>query len=308
MLGLISGGGSALLAWPPAPVTLEDLQVVTRALLACGADIGEINCVRKHLSRLQGGRLAALCHPARVVALMISDVPGDDLSTIASGPLSADPSTCADALLVLTRHGIKAPERVRRLLEDGQEESIKPGDPRLARVELRLIGSPSMALAAAARHARARGLEVLVLGDALEGEARELGTAHAAMARQIARGELRPSRPCLLLSGGETTVSVRGPGRGGRNGEYLLAAMLALEGMAGIYALAADTDGIDGTEDNAGALLSPDSLARARALGLDPEACLQANDSYRLFSALGDLVVTGPTRTNVNDFRAFLIT
>ena len=307
VLGLFSGGGSALLASPPHPLTLEDLQGVTRALLSCGASISEINCVRRHLSRLQGGRLAALCHPARVVALFISDVPGDDPGTIASGPVSPDPSTCADALGVLDRYGISAPAAVRKFLE-GAEESIKPGDPRLARVELRLIASPKMALEAAARRARTLGLEVVALGDDLQGEARELGAAHATIAREIATKMRRPAPPCVLLSGGETTVNVRGAGRGGRNAEYLLGAMLALDGLPGVYALAADTDGIDGTEDNAGALLGPDSLARARAAGLDVRACLEQNDSYRVFAALGDLLVTGPTRTNVNDFRAILIT
>ena len=307
VLCLVSGGGSALLPLPPAGLTLADLQGVGRALLASGANIREMNCVRKHLSQMHGGRLAARCAPARVVTLLISDVPGDDPADIASGPTVADPSSCGDALQVLDRYGIRAPQRVRAFLECGHDETIKPGDPRLARATHQLIAAPSLALAAAARLARDHGVEPLILGDAIEGEARQVGRDHARLARQVAaRGEPLP-RPCVLLSGGETTVTVRHPGRGGRNGEYLLGAMLELGGLAGVYALAADTDGIDGTEDNAGARLAPDSLARAAALGLDPRACLEANDGYALFAALGDLVVTGPTRTNVNDFRALLI-
>jgi glycerate 2-kinase len=307
VLGLFSGGGSALLALPPVGITLEDLQTVNRALLTCGANINEMNCVRKHLSQLQGGRLAARCAPAQVVTLLISDVPGDDPATIASGPTAADPSSCADALRILDRYGVEVPERVRSFLECGREETLKPGDPRLARVAQRIIASPRMALEAAAQCARSQGLATRILGDSLQGEAREVGRAHADIARQISTQGQPLSPPCLLLSGGETTVTVRHQGRGGRNAEFLLGAMLALEGLAGVYALAADTDGIDGTEDNAGAQLGPDSLARARALGLDPRASLEGNDAYTLFAALGDLVVTGPTRTNVNDFRAFLI-
>ncbi len=307
VLCLFSGGGSALLALPPAGVTLEDLQLVNRALLRSGANIENMNCVRKHLSALQGGRLAAACWPARVVTLLISDVPGDDPATIASGPTSADPSSCFDALRILERYGIEVPERVRSFLESAREETIKPGDPCLARVEQKVIASPRMALEAAAALARSEGVAVRMLGDDLQGEARELGKEHAQIARHILGRERSDQAPCVLLSGGETTVTVRHHGRGGRNSEYLLSAMLALEGLAGVYALAADTDGIDGTEDNAGAHFGPDSLSRALALGLDPEASLNANDAYSVFAALGDLVVTGPTRTNVNDFRALLI-
>ena len=307
VLGLFSGGGSALLALPPPGVTLEDLQDVNRALLLCGANIEEINCVRRHLSQLQGGRLAARCAPARVVTLLISDVPGDSPATIASGPTAADPSSCADALRVLERHGIEVPSRVREFLQSAREETVKPGDPRLARVEQHIIASPRLALEAAAARARARGASVRILGDSLEGEARELGRAHAQVARQLATQGTPGPRPCVLLSGGETTVTVRHSGRGGRNTEFLLGAMLALDGLPGVYALAADTDGIDGTEHNAGAQLGPDSLARARARGIDPQAALERNDAYSVFAALGDLVVTGPTRTNVNDFRAMLI-
>ena len=307
VLCLFSGGGSALLALPPAGVTLEDLQSVNRALLTCGARIDEINCVRKHLSQLQGGRLAACCAPARVVTLLISDVPADDPAIIASGPTSADPSRCADALRILERYSIEVPERVRTFLESGAAETIKPGDSRLARVEQRVIASPRMALEAAARHARARGATVQILGDDLQGEARELGRAQAKMARQSVAHPPSLPRPLVLLSGGETTVTVRQHGRGGRNTEFLLGAMLELDGLPGVYGLAADTDGIDGTEENAGAHFGPDSLSRARALGLDPHAALHANDAYSVFAALGDLIVTGPTRTNVSDFRALLI-
>jgi glycerate 2-kinase len=307
VLCLFSGGGSALLALPPVGITLGDLQTVSRALLGCGATIDEINCVRKHLSQLQGGRLAVRCARAQVVTLLISDVPGDDPGTIASGPTSADPSSCADALRILRRYRIPPPERVRTFLEEEREESIKPGDPRLARVEQRIIASPNMALEAAAQLARTRGVATRILGDSLQGEAREVGRAHAELARTIATGRDPMSGPCVLLSGGETTVTVRHPGRGGRNTEFLLGALLELDGLPGVYALAADTDGIDGTEDNAGAQLTPDSLARARVLGLNARAALDANDAYTFFSALGDLVVTGPTRTNVNDFRVLLI-
>ena len=307
VLCLISGGGSALLALPPAGVPLAELQSVSRSLLDCGANIREMNCVRRHLSQLQGGRLAARCAPAQVVTLLISDVPGDDPAAIASGPTAADPSTCADALRILDRYAIQVPAGVRSFLERGSDETIKPGDPRLARVEQRIIASPQASLEAAAQLARAHGVTPLILGDSLEGEAREVGRVHAGIARQVQRFGQPLQRPCVLLSGGETTVTVRHRGRGGRNGEFLLGAVLALDGLPGVYALAADTDGIDGTENNAGASAGPDSLARAHALGLDPRACLDANDAYSLFAALGDLVVTGPTRTNVNDFRAVLV-
>ena len=307
VLCLLSGGGSALLALPPAGLTLDDLQTVNRALLVSGANIREMNCVRRHLSQLQGGRLAARCVPARVVTLMISDVPGDDPADIASGPTCADTGTCADALRILERYAITPPPRVRAFLEDGRDETIRPGDPRLARASHRIIASARVSLEAAAEIARAQGVTPLILGASIEGEAREVGRAQAAIARQVVMEGGPTARPCVLLSGGETTVTVRHAGRGGRNGEFLLGALIELDGLAGVHALAADTDGIDGTEDNAGALIGPDSLARAAALGLDARACLEANDSYGLFAALGDLVVTGPTRTNVNDFRALLV-
>ena len=308
VLCLLSGGGSALLALPPMGLTLEDLQAVNHALLLSGANIHAMNCVRRHLSQLQGGRLAARCAPARVVTLMISDVPGDDPADIASGPTCADASSCADALRILERYAIIGPPRVRAFLEDGRDETIKPGDARLARASHRIIASARASLDAAAEVARAQGVTPLILGDSIEGEAREIGRTQAAIARRVVSQGRPLARPCVLLSGGETTVTVRHAGRGGRNGEFLLGALIELGGLAGVHALAADTDGIDGTEGNAGALIGPDSLARAAALGLDPRASLAANDSYGLFAALGDLVVTGPTRTNVNDFRAVLVT
>jgi glycerate 2-kinase len=304
---LISGGGSALLALPVEGVSLGDLQVVGRGLLTSGATISDMNCVRKHLSQLQGGKLAARCAPARVVALLISDVPGDDPAIIASGPTVADPTTAADALAILERYAIELPTAVRRHLEQGCDETVKPGGPRLARVENRLIASPQVSLEAAAELARRRGITPLILGDSLEGEARDVGYVHAAIARQVVMHGQPIPRPCVLLSGGETTVTVRGQGRGGRNVEFLLGVVLALEGLADVHALACDTDGIDGTQDNAGAIATPDTLERARRLHLDARDHLARNDAYTFFAALDDLVMTGPTRTNVNDFRALLI-
>jgi glycerate 2-kinase len=307
VIALISGGGSALLALPAGDVTLADKQAVNRGLLKSGARIGEMNAVRKHLSRIKGGRLAAAASPARVVCLVISDVPGDDLSVIASGPTVADPSTLDDARGVLSRYRIDVPPRVSAHLTDPANETPKPGDPRLAKVETRLIATPWDSLAAAAAKAREAGYAPLILGDAIEGEARDCAIVHAGIASSAARHGEPVAPPCVLISGGETTVTVRGGGRGGRNAEFLLSLALALDGHAGVWALAADTDGIDGTEDNAGAFRTPDTLARARAAGLDPRACLDGNDAYSVFSALGDLLITGPTRTNVNDFRAILI-
>jgi glycerate 2-kinase len=307
VIGLISGGGSALLALPAGAVTLADKQALNRALLKSGARIGEINAVRKHLSAIKGGRLAAAAAPARFVNLVISDVPGDDVSVIASGPTVADLSTLEDARAVLARYRIDVPERVAAHLADPANETPKPGDPRLAKVETRLIATPWDSLAAAAAKAREAHCRPLILGEAIEGEARECGIVHAGIARSAAQHGEPAQAPCLLISGGETTVTVRGRGRGGRNAEFLLSLALALDGATGISALAADTDGIDGTEDNAGAILTPDTLARARLLGLDPRSRLDDNDAYPVFSALGDLVFTGPTRTNVNDFRAILI-
>lgn len=307
VLCLISGGGSALLPLPADAITLEDKQRLTQELLRSGATIHEINAVRRHLSRIKGGRLGVACHPAQLVTLAISDVPGDDPADIASGPTVADPTTCADALAVLDRHGIVVPSPARAALERGDWESIKPGDPRLAQAEFRIVATPRAALEAAARVAAGRGVKAVILSDRLQGEARDAGRAMAELARRVleAGDPCRP--PCLLLSGGETTVTVRGHGRGGRNVEFLLAFGLALGERAGVWALAGDTDGVDGLEPVAGAVWSPDTLLRAARLGLDPQRFLDDNDAHSFFAALGDQVVTGPTLTNVNDFRAVLV-
>jgi hydroxypyruvate reductase len=292
LLALASGGGSSLLSLPAAGVTMDGLKAMTRELLRCGAPIQEINTVRKHLSAIQGGRLAAACR-APVLALIISDVTGDDPTHIASGPCAPDPTTVADAKAVLRKYGIAAPGPF--------SETPKPGDPLFAHVENRVIATARRSLEAAAAVFAARGIAPINLGDAITGEASEVARAMAAQAREA-------RRPSVLISGGECTVTMRGAGgRGGRCGEFLLALALALEGVAGVHAIAADTDGIDGSEGNAGALLAPDTLARAAAKGIDARKLLEANDSYGFFSALGDLVVTGPTRTNVNDFRAIVV-
>ncbi|MFM6985247.1 MAG: glycerate kinase [Hydrogenophaga sp.] len=323
VLCLISGGGSALLTLPCEGLTLADKQRINRQLLESGAHIGEMNTVRKHLSRIKGGRLAAACAPARVVTLTISDVPGDDVSVIASGPTVADASTCTDALDILRRYGIDVPAAVRQQLEAGALETPKPGDPRLARCETHLIATPQQSLDAAAEAARALGLRAYVLSDEIEGESREVGKVHAALARSTALGRSSFEAPCVILSGGETTVTVRPrvegqpkgrgessearPGRGGRAGEFCMGLAQALGGQPGVWALAADTDGIDGVEDNAGALVAPDTLARAAAQGLKLADHLARNDAYGFFEPLGDLVITGPTHTNVNDFRAIWV-
>ncbi|OHX16750.1 hydroxypyruvate reductase [Chromobacterium amazonense] len=304
---LLSGGGSALLSLPAEGISLEDKQQVNRQLLACGAGIDEINAVRKHLSAIKGGRLALACAPARLVTLAISDVVGDDPAVIASGPTVADPSTYADARAVVAKYGLSLPPAAQALLDAEPDETPKPGDTRLAHAEYWLIAAPQIALRAAEAEARRLGYDVLLLGDSIEGEAREVAKVHAGIARQIAAHDLPVARPALILSGGETTVTLKGQGRGGRNGEFLLALAVALNGLPGAYALAADTDGIDGSEDNAGALIAPDTLARALALGLKAEDCLADHESYGFFSALGDLLLTGPTHTNVNDFRAILL-
>ena len=308
VIALISGGGSALLALPLPGVTLADKQQLNRALLASGATIGEINCVRRHLSSIKGGRLAAACHPAQVVTLAISDVPGDDPIDIASGPTVADPTSIADAIEVLRKYHIDPPASIRSALESAAAESVKPGDPRLAGSTYRLIATPQNALEAAAAVARAEGVAPVILSDRIEGEARDVGKALAAIALQVAAHAQPASPPCVLLSGGETTVTVRGDGRGGRNVEFLLALALALQGRRSIHALAADTDGVDGAEEVAGALVTPDTLERARMRGRRPARDLERNDAHAFFAALGDQVVTGPTRTNVNDFRAILVT
>ena len=305
---LISGGGSALLPLPLPGIALADKQSVARALLASGAPISDINCVRRHLSAIKGGRLAAACHPARVVTLAISDVPGDDPIDIASGPTVADPTTREDALAVLARFRISAPPAVTETLRDTAAESVKPGDPRLARASYQLIATPQMALEAAAHVARGEGIAPVILADSLEGEARDVGKMLAALGRQVAMRGQPAAPPCVLLSGGETTVTVRGGGRGGRNVECLLSLALALQELPHVHALAGDTDGVDGQEEIAGAIITPDTLARARALGLRAGPMLDDNDAHTFFGALGDAIVTGPTRTNVNDFRAVLIT
>lgn len=308
VLCLISGGGSALLAAPAEGLTLADKQSVNRALLKSGASIAEMNCVRKHLSSIKGGRLALACAPARVETLLISDIPGDDPTLIASGPTLPDATTCADALAVIDKYGIDVPEAVRRHLETGAGETPKPGDARFEGHRSHVIATAQHALEAAAAQARALGYEAHILSDSIEGEARDVAEVHAGIVRQIVARNQPFTKPCVILSGGETTVTVRGSGRGWRNAEFLLALGVALDGLPGVYAIACDTDGIDGSEDNAGAILTPDSLARAEALGLKPKQLLDNNDGYGFFDALGDLIVTGPTRTNVNDFRAILIT
>lgn len=304
---LISGGGSALLALPAAGITLTEKQQINRALLQCGATIGEINCVRKHLSAIKGGRLALACAPAQLVTLMISDVPGDDPGMVASGPTLPDATTCAQALAVLDKYAIALPDHLRHYFESAAHETPKPGDPRFAGHRAEIIATAQDALEAAAAAARAAGITPYILSDGIEGEARDIGSMHAALALQVARRNQPFIRPCVLLSGGETTVTVKGKGRGGRNAEFLLSLTLALNAAPDIYALACDTDGIDGSEDNAGAFCGPDCLARANALGLQPHKMLDNNDGYGFFSALDTLIVSGPTRTNVNDFRAILI-
>jgi len=313
VLCLISGGGSALLTLPADGLTLAEKQGINKALLHSGANIGEMNCVRKHLSRIKGGRLAAACAPARVVTLTISDVPGDDPSVIASGPTVPDATTCADALAILKRYRIEVPAPVLALLEQGMLETPKPGDAMFTGHAVHMIATPQQSLEAAAAVARAAGLSAYILSDEMEGESREVGKVQAALARAVAQREQPFAKPCVILSGGETTVTVRPlpagetRGRGGRAGEFCMGLAAALQGQAGVWALAADTDGIDGMEENAGAWVEPGTLARAQALGMKVDRYLDRNDAYGFFQPLGDLVVTGPTHTNVNDFRALLI-
>jgi hydroxypyruvate reductase len=308
VLALISGGGSALLALPAPGLTLEDKQAVNSALLRCGASIDEMNCVRKHLSAIKGGRLAAAAHPARVVTLLISDVPGDDPSVIASGPTVPDPTTFSDALAILRKYHIDEPRAAVTHLAAAADETPKPHDPRLAGTKTVMIATPQHSLEAAAEIAGSAGFTPLILGSAIEGEAREVGKVMAGIARQVVGYGQPATSPCALLSGGETTVTIRGSGRGGRNVEFLLSLAISLDGLPGVFAIAGDTDGIDGAEEIAGALATPDTLARARARGIDPKASLANNDGHGFFEALGDQIVTGPTLTNVNDFRAVLIT
>ena len=308
VLCLVSGGASALLALPAEGLSLADKQAVNQALLRSGAAIDEMNCVRKHLSAIKGGRLAARCAPARVVTLLISDVPGDAPEVIGSGPTVPDPTTCADALAICRRYGIVLPPAALAGLESGAFETPKPGDPRFAGHAVHLIATPQASLEAAAALARAAGVPAHILSDEIEGESRDVGRMHAALARAAARRGEPFARPCVILSGGETTVTVRGEGgRGGRATEFLLGCALALQAEPGVHVLAADTDGIDGIEHNAGALVAPDTLARAAALGLKPAEFLDRHDCFTLFERLGDLVVPGPTYTNVNDFRAILV-
>ena len=307
VLCLISGGGSALLSLPLPGLGFEDKRQLNTALLKSGATISEMNCVRKHLSAIKGGRLAIAAYPAQVLTLAISDVPGDDPAVIASGPTVADPTTLADARSVLTKYGIEPAGSIAAVLADPANETPKPGDPRLGNTRTILIATPQMALEAAAVVASKAGITPLILGDSIEGEAREAATVFAGIARQVALHDQPVRRPCVLLSGCETTVSVRGNGHGGRNAEFQLALALALGELEGVSAIACDTDGIDGSEDNAGCVVSPDTLVRARALGLDGAALLANNDAYGFFSGLDDLVMTGPTLTNVNDFRAILV-
>ena len=320
VLCLISGGGSALLTLPADGLNLEEKQRINKALLNSGAHIGEMNCVRKHLSRIKGGRLALACAPARVVTLTISDVPGDDPSVIASGPTVADETTCADALAILKRYEIDISDDLTQALRDGALETPKPGHAAFNHQgvphAVHLIATPQQSLQAAADAARASGIAAYILSDEMEGESREVGKVQAAMARAVAKDIGAFQRPCVILSGGETTVTVRKQpegtpkdqrGRGGRAAEFCLGLAQALQGQPGVYALAADTDGIDGTEDNAGAVVSPDTLARATQLGMKIDHYLDRNNAYGYFKPLGDLVITGPTHTNVNDFRAILV-
>ncbi len=317
VLCLISGGASSLLAMPTDGISLEEKQAINKSLLKSGAAIDEMNCVRKHLSAIKGGRLAAMCAPARVVTLLISDVPGDAPEVIGSGPTVPDSSTCADALRILARYGIEIPAAARAGLESGAFETPKPGDPRFSGHQVHMIATPQQSLAAAAARAREAGVHAHILSDESEGESREVGKVHAARARHVARHAEPFTTPCVVLSGGETTVTVGGrgngsrdaavAGQGGRATEFLLGCAIALQGEPGVHVLAADTDGIDGVEDNAGAFVTPSTLARAQALGIKAQDALDRNDAYNFFQPLDDLIVTGPTFTNVNDFRALLI-
>jgi glycerate 2-kinase len=307
VLALISGGGSALLSLPAPGISAEDKRALTRALLRSGANIREFNTVRKHLSAIKGGRLARAAQPARVVTLLISDVPGDDPAMVASGPTLPDTTTCVDALAVLDKYAVPLPGHIRAMLTSGELETPKPGDACFAGHEAVIIARAQDGLEAAAKVATEAGNHCVVLGNAIEGESREIAKMHAGIALQVARHGQPAPPPCVLLSGGETTVTIRGTGKGGRNGEFALALALALDSEPNVYAISAGTDGIDGTEHNAGAIVTPDTLSRAAALGIDPAKLLADNDSFSFFDPLGDLVVTGPTRTNINDFRALLI-
>lgn len=317
---LISGGGSSLLSLPVTGLTLDDKQQLNRALLKSGANIREMNCVRKHLSMIKGGRLAAAIHPAKLVTLMISDVPDDDPDVIASGPTVPDPTTYSDAMDIINKYSITEPsvaiDHLRKGMSGAQDKPIddsitetpKHGDPRLAGNESILIATPQMSLEAAAEVARQQGVTPVILGDSIEGESSQVAVVHAGIAKQVVRHQQPVAKPCVLLSGGETTVTVKGTGRGGRNAEFSLALSMALNELPGVYSLAADTDGIDGSEDNAGCFVSPSTLKRATEAKLKAGDFLQNNDAYSFFEKLDDLLITGPTLTNVNDFRAILIT
>lgn len=307
VIALISGGGSALAAAPAPGLALDDKQTVNRALLRSGANITEMNCVRKHLSRIKGGRLAQAVAPAKLVTLMISDVPGDDPAVIASGPTVPDSTTRHDALAIIAKYGIELSAPVLAWLENEACETPKPGDSAFSHTRNMMIATPQASLEAAAKLATDAGCMPHILSDAIEGEARDVAKVMAAMVKQIKARNQPFAAPCVLLSGGESTVTVRGQGRGGRNVEFLMALAIELNGLAGVYAIAGDTDGVDGAEEVAGAVITPDTLKRAAALGLNPKAMLADNDGHRLFETLGDQVITGPTLTNVNDFRAILI-
>ena len=304
---LISGGGSSLLSLPAKGLTLQDKQQINKALLKSGANIKEMNCVRKHLSAIKGGRLARACAPAKMVSLMISDVPDDNLDVIASGPTVPDPTTFADAMGIINKYGITEPANVVDHLKLGADETPDATDAAFDNSESHLIATPQFSLQAAAEVAQSAGYTPMILGDSIEGEAREVAIVLAAIAKQVIRHQQPVRLPCVLLSGGETTVTVKGNGRGGRNAEFALALCVALEGVPNVHCLSADTDGIDGSEDNAGVLVTPDTLARAQRQGLDAKVFLANNDGYSFFDQLDSLVVTGPTMTNVNDFRAILI-
>lgn len=304
---LISGGGSALMPLPYDEISLEDKQAINSALLKCGANIIEMNTVRRHLSQIKGGRLAAACYPAKVTSLLISDVPGDDLPAIASGPTVADVTTCADALAVIDKYNIDISDQVRVKLQNGEYESIKPDDPRLDRCETKLIATPQLALEAAAKRAKALGINSLILGDSIEGEAKEVGKVMAGIARQVRTFSQPIKPPCILLSGGETTVTLKGDGVGGRNVEFLLSLAIELQGQPGVSAIACDTDGVDGGAEIAGAIITEQTLNDAYQKGMVPFDFLQNNDAHTFFQSIGQSVITGPTLTNVNDFRAIFI-
>jgi len=309
---LISGGGSSLLPLPAPGLTLDHKQQINQALLKCGANIAEMNCVRKHLSGIKGGRLAEAAHPAQLVTLLISDVPNDDLDVIASGPTVPDPTTFQDALEIIQRYKIDEPKAAIDHLKlavdsDAYSETPKQNNPCFDNSESILIATPQLSLEAAAKYAQGHGITPVILGDSIEGESSQVATVHAGIAKQVVRHQQPVNRPCVLLSGGETTVTIKGKGRGGRNAEFALSLALSLDGLDNVWALAADTDGIDGSEDNAGCMVTPDTLSRAVSARLKPRDYLENNDAYSFFSSLDDLVMTGPTLTNVNDFRAILI-